>query len=189
VVNFRQLIGKLRGSADRRVRICAAINSRRCIEFVYHDNFRGVEPFCLGVITPSPQVDNEALLGYQVRGYDELGEVTGWKLFRLADISDLHIINEPFTTANHEPNLYQVTMSPVYCCITPDDADGVRLEEKAPVREPGVAVSRTYTPEVKQGSPLTHNELMRRFRFSHQAIVSRVAKRVADIGCAIRKRL
>ena len=41
--------------------ICAAINSRRIIEFYYHGGYRTVEPFCLGIVMAG-DADNESLL-------------------------------------------------------------------------------------------------------------------------------
>ena len=181
MVSISRFVGKLSRSADRRARICAAINSRLRIEFVYHDHFRSVEPFCLGVVTPSRRVDNEVLLGYQVGGQDELGGTDGWKLFRLADVSGLHIVNERFTIAGHEPDPYPVKLSSVYCCIAPDGSGRFAMEADT-VAPPA------HHAQVKQGPRSTHDELMRRFRHAHRAVISRVAKRVAGLGCAIRKR-
>lgn len=138
-----------------RATLCAAINSRRIIEFYYHGGYRTVEPFCLGVVR-SGGADNESLLCYQTGGFSELREAVGWKLYRASEMEDIEIHNEQFTgdRPGYEPN--DVDMAILRCYVTPAKA--------APK-----AAAVPYEVELQGQQPknLTHNELMRRFRFTH----------------------
>ncbi len=145
-----------------RATICSAIKSRRVMEFYYHGGYRTVEPFCLGLVM-SGDADNESLLCYQVGGHSELREVVGWKLYRASEIENLGITGEHFNgdRPGYDPD--SVDMVTIYCCVTPGEYDEGRVKE-APEIEPMPG----YEPPQKPVAVfLTHNELMRRFRFSH----------------------
>jgi len=145
-----------------RTTICSAIESRRVIEFYYHGGYRTVEPFCLGVVM-SGEADNESLLCYQLGGYSELREVVGWKLYRASEMEDIGITAGHFTgdRPGYDPD--DLGMATIYCCVSP----GVYAE--AGTKEaPKVAPVPCYAvPEKPVSVFLTHNELMRRFRFTH----------------------
>lgn len=150
-----------------RAALCSAIKSRRVIEFYYHGGFRTAEPFCLGVIM-SGEADNESLLCYQVGGHSEYGNPVGWKLFRASEISDLEITRERFSGDRPGYNPDDMGMTTIHCCVS--------LEEKS---EKQSKVSMGKVPRIEREIPsyetpreqaavyLTHNELMRRFRFTH----------------------
>ena len=74
--------------------LCTAVHTRQLVEFYYHGGVRLVEPHCVGVFLPSARVDNEALVCYQTDGYVELGEYLGWKLFRLAEIAEVKVLEQ-----------------------------------------------------------------------------------------------
>ena len=145
-----------------RAMICSAIRSRRVIEFYYHGGYRTVEPFCLGLVM-SGEADNESLLCYQVGGYSELREAVGWKLYRASEIENMEITSEQFSgdRPGYDPD--SVDMVTIYCCVSPGKYDEGRVKE-APKIEP---MPLYEAPQKPVTVFLTHNELMRRFRFRH----------------------
>jgi hypothetical protein len=138
-----------------RATICSAIRSRRVIEFYYHGGYRTVEPFCLGVVMTG-EADNESLLCYQTGGFSELREVVGWKLYRASEMEDIEVSREQFSSdrPGYDPN--SVDMAILRCYVTP--------LKVAPKAAPVPAYKTAQKPEPRY---LTHNELMRRFRFTH----------------------
>ncbi len=142
-----------------RETLCAAIKARRLTEFYYHGGYRTVEPFCLGVVM-SGERDNESLLCYQVGGFSELRETVGWKLYRASEIEDITILNEQFSgdRPGYDPD--NIDMIMIYCCVTPVKDTP---EAKAAVK-PVTGGSKKVDSRA-----LNHNELMRRFRFTHPA--------------------
>ncbi len=138
-----------------RAKICAAVKSRRIIEFYYHGGYRTVEPFCLGVVL-SGEADNESLLCYQIGGYSELREAVGWKLYRESEMQDIEVLNETFSGDRPGYDVESVGMA-VFRCYVP------------PVKEaPKVAAGATRTGLNRPGPGYpAHNEVMKRFRFTH----------------------
>ena len=138
-----------------RATICAAIKARRIIEFYYHGGYRTVEPFCLGVVL-SGGADNESLLCYQIGGFSELREVVEWKLYRASEMEDIEVSNEQFSgnRPGYDPN--GVAMAVIRCYVTP--------AKVAPEAAAEPTHEKHQEPEPKN---LTHNELMKRFRFTH----------------------
>lgn len=134
-----------------RATLCSAIKSRRIIEFYYHGGYRTVEPFCLGLVMAG-EADNESLLCYQTGGFSELREVVGWKLYRASEMEDIEVSREQFNgdRPGYDPN--NVDMATIYCCVTPVKTAPVPAYKTVQRKEPGY---------------LTHNELMKRFRFTH----------------------
>lgn len=151
--------------ARKRIRasLCSAIKTRRVIEFYYHGGFRAAEPFCLGV-TVSGEADNESLLCYQVGGYSEFGNPVGWKLYRASEIEDLEATNERFSgdRPGYDPD--NLEMLTIYGCVSLDTNDEVRVE---PVPEVEGKIPSHETPRKQTAVFLRHNELMRRFCFTH----------------------
>jgi predicted DNA-binding transcriptional regulator YafY len=78
--------------------IIAAIQSKKVLSFSYGAGKRDVEPFCYGVHKSS---GNEVLRGYQTGGFSESGNGTGWRLFKVAEISRLSITEKGFTGVRH----------------------------------------------------------------------------------------
>jgi len=157
VPNLKELLNITTKREKTRETICAAIKSRRIIEFYYHGGYRTVEPFCLGEVM-SGEGDNESLLCYQVAGFSELREVVEWKLYRASEMEDIAVLNEQFSgdRPGYDPD--SVEMVVIYCCVTPvkgkPEATAAAVPNHGGIQEAG---SRY----------LTHNELMRRFRFIH----------------------
>jgi hypothetical protein len=140
-----------------RATLCQAINARRVIEFYYHGGYRTVEPFALG-ITMHGEADNESLICYQTGGYSDSNKAEGWKLYRASEMEDITVTKEPFTGLRPGYDPENIDMMEVVCCVRPGKAapDGVR--------EAPWPVSAAHTPVVM---PLSHNEMMRRFRITH----------------------
>ena len=155
--------------ARTRIRavLCSAIKSRRVIEFYYQGGFRTAEPFCLGV-TMAGEADNESFLCYQVGGYSEFGSPVGWKLYRASEISDLEITKERFSGDRPRYDPDNPEMTTIYCCVAIGTGDEGRAEEiAAPVPKIERKILCYETPRKQTAVFLTHNELMRRFRFAH----------------------
>jgi len=173
---MRSVFNRARGNT--KARLFAAINARRVVEFYYHGGYRTAEPFCLGV-TLAGGADNESLLCYQVGGHSEYGGTVGWKLYRVSEISELEMTREKFSGDRPGYDLANPEMATIYGCIAPEKGDRARLEAKAaPAPKMAAAGIKTMPwvkdtmplykmPRQKAPAPLTHNELMRRFRFAH----------------------
>jgi hypothetical protein len=133
----------------KRAVICTAIKQLRTLEFFYHGGFRTVEPYALGLVIKG-DADNESLVCYQTEGFNDLHEVSGWKLYRMSEMEDMEILKETFKgdRPGYDPDTLQ--MRTVICCV--------RLKKKlAPeIKLPVI----TYIP---------HNEVMAKFRYSHPA--------------------
>lgn len=159
---IREFLNITRARDRTRAAICSAIKSRRIMEFFYHGGYRTVEPFCLGLVM-SGEADNESLLCYQIGGYSELHEVVGWKLYRASEMEDIEISREQFggDRPGYDPD--GVDMVTIYCCVTPETDAEVRARETLKV-EPLSGYQKSQKPVTRM---LTHNELMRRFRFTH----------------------
>ncbi len=153
--NIRNILNITTKSEKNRATICGAIKSRQVIEFYYHGGYRTVEPFCLGVVL-STEADNESLICYQVGGFSELREVVGWKLYRASEMEDIEVLNEQFSgnRTDYDPN--DMSLEVIRCYVAPVK------EEPKPETVPAYE-----GPEMLESRYLTHNELMRRFRFTH----------------------
>jgi len=150
---------------DIKTTICSAIHSRHLIEFYYHGGFRLVEPFCYGEIAPG---DNEVLECYQVSGYSDFGELIGWKLFRVSEISSLEIAGEQFTGVRPEYNPYSSVMTTIYCCVSMDE-ECESAQVKSIERAQDIDRERpSFSNQEQYLSPFQrHVERMRIFRISH----------------------
>jgi len=155
VRNLKELLNITTKKEKTREAICAAIKSRRVIEFYYHGGYRTVEPFCLGLVM-SGGADNESLVCYQTGGFSELREVVGWKLYRASEMEDIEVLKEQFSgdRPGYDPD--SMDMAVIYGCVTPVKA--------APKAEPVPAHQELKKPEPRY---LAHYELMRKFRFTH----------------------
>ncbi len=165
--SIRDMFVITRARTRIRAAICSAIKSRRVIEFYYQGGFRTAEPFCLGVVMAG-EADNESFLCYQTGGHSEYGNLVGWKLFRSSEISDLDITGERFSVNRPGYDPENPEMTTIYCCVSGGEVAEVKRQksmEKVPKIEREIpSYEETEKPKVLL---LTHNELMRRFRFSH----------------------
>jgi len=166
VRNLRELLNITTKKEEIRTALCSAIRSRRIIEFYYHGGYRTVEPFCLGVVI-SGGADNESLVCYQIGGFSELREVVGWKLYRASEMEDMEISNEQFSgdRPGYDPN--EIDMAVIRCYVTP-----VKAAPKA------AAVPNNVELQEPEPENLTHNELMRRFRFTHPVPIPELYTRI-----------
>lgn len=71
--------------------ICTAIHRHRRLRFYYDGGRRVVEPYAYGV----GDGGHELLRAYQVSGFSRSRE-RGWKLFRVAAIDDIIVLDEEF---------------------------------------------------------------------------------------------
>lgn len=99
--------------------ICSAIDSRKVISFYYRGGVRFVEPFCYGI---HKSFGNEVLRGYQVRGYSEFGEPSGWKIYPVDKISNLVITNDNFRDDRKDYNPDDPMMKKIICRIEGEKA-------------------------------------------------------------------
>ncbi len=72
--------------------ICEAIRKRALLEFVYHDRRRVVAPYCCGESSRGADV----LRAVQVRGESASGGMGFGKLWTVAEIADLRMLDEVF---------------------------------------------------------------------------------------------
>lgn len=162
MLNISSKREKIRGT------LWASIEARRVIEFYYHGGYRTVEPFALGIVMYG-DADNESLLCYQMSGYSDLNMAVGWKLYRTSEMEDIEVKREQFSgdRPGYDPD--KIDMVKIYCSVTrikkDEDADKIALREEPKVK---VAPQSAYEPPREPViNSLTHNELMRRFRFTH----------------------
>ena len=154
--------------AEQRTVICSAIGSNKVITFYCRGGFRFMEPHCFGVLTDG----DEALLSYQVGGYDRFDVLSGWKLFRSSDISRLGITNEYFTYDESGPgpgyDSRYSAFKTIYCQVRP----GVNHETKPIIPVKPKETIKNESPVYEQHEEriptvMTHNERMNGFRLSH----------------------
>lgn len=86
---------------------------KKIIEFYYNGGLRIVEPFCYGVSSAG----NEVLRAYQIGGYSESGNPIGWKLFKVCQMSNLHITDKHFTNIRTGYNPNDSAMITIYSHI------------------------------------------------------------------------
>jgi hypothetical protein len=72
--------------------LCDAIRLRHVVRFLYHGGVREVEPYVYGRDADG----NELLRGFQVRGASRSGEVAGWKMFHVEDMTSVAVTFEAF---------------------------------------------------------------------------------------------
>jgi hypothetical protein len=91
--------------------ICSAIELNKVIKFYYNGGIRLVEPFCCGI---HKTTGSKVLRGYQIGGYSESGEIEGWKLFLIDDMSALIITDNIFNISRPNYNPIDKAMSTIY---------------------------------------------------------------------------
>ncbi len=81
--------------------IVSAIRHRNVIQFRYHNRERVAEPYAYG----RDKDGAEVMRSFQVSGGSEGGQRTGWKLFKVAEIQSLLLIEDCFTIrSDYKPN-------------------------------------------------------------------------------------
>jgi hypothetical protein len=69
---------------------CEALNATRCVQFRYSGKDRVVEVHAAGYTREGKPI----MRAWQVRGGSEGGDPSGWKLFRLDEISSVEFLEE-----------------------------------------------------------------------------------------------
>jgi hypothetical protein len=93
--------------------ICDAIRTRSLIEFRYHGLIRLVEPYCHGFSSRG----NELLRGAQVGGSSNSGRFGLGKLWSVADIVELRLIDKPFEPGEQKYNPADRAMPEIHCRV------------------------------------------------------------------------
>jgi hypothetical protein len=93
--------------------ICEAIRKRALLEFRYHGKARVVAPYCFGVSTKG----NDILRAIQVRGESSSGGLGLGKLWTVAEMVGLRMLDESFkpNDPNYNPN--DSAMKQIHCRI------------------------------------------------------------------------
>jgi len=93
--------------------ICDAIRTRSLIEFRYHGLIRLVEPYSHGFSARG----NELLRGAQVGGSSSSGGFGFGKLWSVADIVELRLVDKQFEPGDQKYNSSDRAMSELHCRI------------------------------------------------------------------------
>ena len=93
--------------------ICEAIRKRALLEFLYHNKHRVVAPYCCGVSARGADV----LRAIQVRGESASGGLNFGKLWTVAEISGLRMLDESFTPGDPDYNPRDRAMARIHCAI------------------------------------------------------------------------
>ena len=93
--------------------VCEAIRKRSLLEFSYHGRLRVVAPYCHGVSTR----DTEVLRGIQVRGSGSSKGLGFGKLWAIADMVDLRILDETFAPDDPHYNPNDSAMKQIHCRV------------------------------------------------------------------------
>ncbi len=93
--------------------ICVAIRKRALLGFTYHGKRRVVAPYCCGVSHRGADV----LRGVQVRGESASGGLGFGKLWLVAEIEGLRLLDEAFEPDDRRYNPRDSAMARVYCGV------------------------------------------------------------------------
>jgi hypothetical protein len=95
--------------------ICEAIRRRVLLEFRYNDRLRVVAPYCHGVSTRGSDV----LRAVQVRGESSSGSggLGFGKLWTVADMVGLRVLDESFTPDDPRYNPNDSAMTRIHCRV------------------------------------------------------------------------
>jgi hypothetical protein len=95
--------------------ICQAIKNRRLLHFYYKLDARTVEPHAYGIT----REHDEVLRAYQLAGGSrskvKSRKYTGWKVFRVEDISRLTVLQQTFATPRPGYKRSDKSMARIYC--------------------------------------------------------------------------
>ncbi len=82
------------------------------MNYQYDGRSRVVEPFCCGISTAG----NYVLRGFQIRGSDKTKPLC-WRLYELAEISQLSITQHSFKGKREDYNSEDSAMTEIFCRI------------------------------------------------------------------------
>jgi hypothetical protein len=161
---------------EKQLVISSAIRQLRPIEFYYHDGYRTVEPFALGIVLTDRR-DNLSLLCWQTRGFSDNDETEGWNLYRVSDMEDLEVVSNHYTGDRPGYKIENLEMTRLIAFVKPPEhpAEVATMpvtpppETKIPVPPPADLYVPPPPPVQVRPIPrvLSHNELMERFRSAH----------------------
>lgn len=85
------------------VALAQAVREHRIVTLWYDGLTRTIEPHTYGI---HKDTGNEVLSGYQTAGFSNSGDLPGWRLYRLSEISSLTITERNFgqTRPRYNPN-------------------------------------------------------------------------------------
>jgi hypothetical protein len=93
--------------------ICEAIRASMTLEFTYAGNYRVVEPHILGTTAKGKVV----LRAFQIGGASASGPIDAWRLFDVAQMSNLRAMPNKFTGPRPGYNPVDPAMQVVSCCL------------------------------------------------------------------------
>jgi hypothetical protein len=93
--------------------VCQAIRERRLLQFQYHGKLRIVAPYCHGLSTRGTEV----LRGTQVGGSSGATGPGIGKLWAVADMVDLRILDVPFLPTDPNYNPDDSAMREIHCRV------------------------------------------------------------------------
>ncbi len=93
--------------------LCEAIRKRLLLEFQYHGKPRVVAPYCHGISTRGVEV----LRAIQIRGQSSSGGFGVGKLWAVADMVGLRLLDEPFAADDPNYNPDDTAMTRIHCRI------------------------------------------------------------------------
>ena len=93
--------------------VCDAIRVRAVITFDYDGGARTAEPHLHGVSTAG----NDVLCAWQTGGYSRSGQSSGWKLFRIEEMSDVVMTDQRFTGSRPGYNPEDSRMTMIHCRV------------------------------------------------------------------------
>jgi hypothetical protein len=93
--------------------LCVGIRERRLLEFTYRGLKRVVAPYCHGISTRG----SEVLRGVQVRGGSHSGGFGFGKLWTVADMKDVRVLDESFAPDDPTYNPDDSSMQEIHCRI------------------------------------------------------------------------
>ena len=91
--------------------IAQAVRERSIVTFWYDGLNRTVEPHTYGI---HKDTGNEVLSGYQTGGFSHSGELPGWRLYSLSEISNLTVTGATFTSTRPGYNPNDSRMSQIF---------------------------------------------------------------------------
>jgi len=96
--------------------ICGAIGERKVIQFRYSNKIRVVEPYVCGISALNKYI----LRGFQTGGQSSSSRKLGWRLFELANMTNLEITEAEFSGfggARRSYNPKDPAMKQIFCRI------------------------------------------------------------------------
>jgi WYL domain len=91
-------------------RLIRAILDHRVVEFAYEGYRRTVEPYLLGI----HEAGEPLLLGYQVAGGSQSGEIPGWRTFVTTAIGNVDVLDRSFAGPRADWNPFGHAMLEIF---------------------------------------------------------------------------